>query len=62
MKRKKIKTKLFMGLSVIIIGFLISTSLLNTISTQALLDTNENQYDLDSFDRLDWKWIITEVS
>ncbi|MBA7532375.1 hypothetical protein ES705_24601 [subsurface metagenome] len=53
--------KLFMSLSVLIIGFLISTSLLNTISTQALLDTNENQYNIDSFDRSAWKWSTTEV-
>ncbi len=53
--------KLFMSLSVLIIGFLISTSLLNTISTQALLDNKDNQYKIDSFDRSTWKWFITEV-
>ncbi len=58
---KKKKMKLIMSLSVIIIGFLISTSLLNTFSTQAIIDTNENQYNIDSFDRFAWKWSTTEV-
>ena len=61
MIKKKIKTKLFMGLSVIIIGVLISSSSLNTISIQALLDANENQYNIDYFDSFTWKWSTTEV-
>jgi ribosomal protein L31 len=61
MKKKKIRMKLFMSLSVIIIVFLISASSLNNISTQALLETNENQYNFDSFDNSTWNWTITEV-
>ncbi|MHA1551492.1 MAG: hypothetical protein ACTSQC_06070 [Candidatus Heimdallarchaeaceae archaeon] len=61
MKKIKIKTKLLMSLSVIIIVFLISSSSLNTISTQALLDPNENQSNIDSFDSFDWKWTTTNV-
>jgi ribosomal protein L31/fibronectin type 3 domain-containing protein len=58
---KKIKTKLLMSLSALIIIFLMNASSLNIISTQALLDTNENQNNLDSFDRSAWKWSCTEV-
>ncbi len=61
MNKKKKKKKLFMSISVIIVVFLISTSLLSTTSTNALLDTNENQYNVDSFDRADWEWTTTEV-
>ncbi len=61
MKKKKIKTKLLTGLSVIIIGFLISASSLNIVGTKALIDTNENQYNFDSFDTYTWDWMITEV-
>jgi len=50
-----------MSLSVIIIGFLIGASSLNIVSTQAQLDTSENQHNIDSFDRFAWKWSTTEV-
>ncbi len=58
---KKIKTKLFMSLSVLIIGFLISTSLLNPSNTKALLEERQNQYNTDSFDSSAWKWSTTKV-
>ncbi|MHA1446954.1 MAG: hypothetical protein ACTSSN_09705, partial [Candidatus Heimdallarchaeaceae archaeon] len=58
---KKIKTKLIMGLSVLIIGFLVSTSSLNVNSTKALVEGQQDQYKLDSLDSSDWKWNITEV-
>ncbi|MHA1447008.1 MAG: hypothetical protein ACTSSN_09975 [Candidatus Heimdallarchaeaceae archaeon] len=58
---KKNKNKLFMGLSVLIIGFLISTSSLNIVSTKALLEGENNQYITESFDRFDWKWTFTEI-
>lgn len=50
-----------MGLSVLIIGFLISTSYLTVFSTKALLDTNENHFTTDSFDYSNWEWTTTEV-
>jgi hypothetical protein len=59
MKNKKMK--LCMSLSVIFIGVLISTSMLNSIGTQALTDTNKNQSKLDSFDRFAWEWSTTNV-
>ncbi|MCG3257903.1 MAG: hypothetical protein KAU62_17490, partial [Candidatus Heimdallarchaeota archaeon] len=59
MKNKK--NKLFIGLSVLIIGFLISTSSLNVISTQALVDENHNHYTIDSFVQSTLKWNATEV-
>ncbi|MHA1218621.1 MAG: hypothetical protein ACTSO5_08060 [Candidatus Heimdallarchaeaceae archaeon] len=58
---KKKKTKLSMSLSVFIIGFLISSSSLNTNSTKALVEGENNQFSTDSFDRSDWKWTTTEV-
>ena len=58
---KKIKTKLIMGLSVLIIGFLISASSQNMISIKALLEGEYNQYTIDSFDRSAWEWSTTEV-
>ena len=58
---KKKKTKLSMSLSVLIIGFLLSTSSLNIVSTKALLEGEYNQFNTDSFDRSDWKWTTTEV-
>jgi hypothetical protein len=61
MRKKKIKMKLLMSLSVFIIGFLISASSLNIVNTQALLDPTENQYNIDSFDSSAWNWTITEV-
>ena len=61
MKNNKIKMKLCMSLSVLLIGVLISTSFLNTNSTQALIDTNKNQYNLDSIDRFNWEWSTTNV-
>ena len=58
---KKKKKKLSMSLSVLIIGFLISTSSLNVPSTKALVEEKQNQYKMDSFDGITWKWNITEV-
>ena len=58
---KKIKTKLYMSLSVLIIIFLISTISLNIVSTNALLEQKHTQYTSDSFDRSAWKWSTTEV-
>ncbi|MHA1551488.1 MAG: hypothetical protein ACTSQC_06050 [Candidatus Heimdallarchaeaceae archaeon] len=58
---KKIKTKLFTSLSVLIISFLLSTSSLNAVSTKALINTNEDQFNTDSFDSSTWKWNTTEV-
>ncbi len=53
--------KLFMSLSVLFIGFLISTSSLNLNSTKALVEEKNDQFNTDSFDRSNWKWITTEV-
>ncbi len=50
-----------MSLSVLIIGFLISTSSQNMVSTKALLEEKNNQYINDYFDSSTWKWLITEV-
>ena len=61
MKNEKTKMKLCMSLSVLFIGVLISTSMLNTIGTQALIDINENQYNIDSIDRFAWEWSTTNV-
>ncbi|MCG3254558.1 MAG: hypothetical protein KAU62_00655 [Candidatus Heimdallarchaeota archaeon] len=58
---KKIKMKLSMSLSVLIIGFLISTSSLNVANTKALVEGENNQFNTDYFDRSTWKWSITEV-
>ncbi|MCE7748228.1 MAG: hypothetical protein GPJ51_07515 [Candidatus Heimdallarchaeota archaeon] len=58
---KKKKKKLSISLSVLIIGFLISTSSLNVLSTKALLEEKQNQYKMNSFDGITWKWNITEV-
>ena len=58
---KKKKTKLFMSLSVLIIGFLVTTNSLNIVSTQALLEEKYTQSNIDSFDRFAWKWNTTEV-
>ncbi|MCG3256617.1 MAG: hypothetical protein KAU62_11045 [Candidatus Heimdallarchaeota archaeon] len=58
---KKKKKKLSMSLSVLIIGFLVSTSSLSLVSTEALVEEKDNQYYTDSFDRSDWKWTTTEV-
>ncbi|MBY9000141.1 MAG: hypothetical protein KGD64_04445 [Candidatus Heimdallarchaeota archaeon] len=61
MKKKNMKTKLSMSFTVLIIYFLISTSSLNTVSTQALLEENKNSFNTDSFDQSTWKWTTTEV-
>ena len=58
---KKKKKKLSMSLSVLIIGFLISSSSLNTLSTKALVKESQNHYNTDYFDRSAWKWNTTEV-
>ncbi|MCE7748125.1 MAG: hypothetical protein GPJ51_06990 [Candidatus Heimdallarchaeota archaeon] len=58
---KKKKKKLSMSLSVLIIGFLLSTSSLNKVSTQALLEGENNQFNTDSFDQSTWKWSIRKV-
>ncbi len=57
---KKKKTKLFMSLSVLIIGFLISASSLNIVSTKALLD-EKHKYNTDSFSGSIWELDTTEV-
>ena len=57
---KKKKNKLFMSLSVLIIGFLISTSSLNVVNTKALVGEEYKQYN-DSFDSSAGKWTTTEV-
>ncbi len=59
MKNKK--KKLSMSLSVLIIGFLVGTSSLNTLDTNALVEQNNNHYTTDFFDRFTWKWNTTEV-
>ncbi len=59
MKNKK--NKLFIVLSVLIIGFLISTSSLNVISTKALDEKKHDHYTTDSFDYSTWEWTTTEV-
>ncbi len=59
MKNKK--KKLFMSLSILIMFFLVSSSSLNNPSSKALLEKEQNQYKLDSFDRSTWKWNTTEV-
>jgi len=61
MKTEKIKTKLFMSLSVLIVSFLISTSFLSIVSTKALLEEEYYLYRTDSFDRSAWIWSPTEV-
>ncbi len=53
--------KLSMSLSVLIIGFLITTSMLNVVNTKALVEEKHDQYNTDYFDRSTWKWSITEV-
>ena len=52
MKNKK--NILYISLNVLIIGFLISASSINNVSTQAILDTNENQLSNNSI-KLDWQ-------
>ncbi|MCG3257442.1 MAG: hypothetical protein KAU62_15170, partial [Candidatus Heimdallarchaeota archaeon] len=59
MKKKKMKLSISLGL--LIIGFLISTSILKINSTKALVEGEYDQYTIDSFDRFTWKWSITEV-
>ncbi len=61
MKKKKIKTKWNMSLSVIIICYLASATLLGTFSTQALQNTNEDQFRIDSSDIDPWYWSTTEI-
>ena len=58
---KKNKTKLSISLSVLFIGFLICSSSLNTLCTNALVEEKNSQYEIDSFDRFIWKWTTTEV-
>ena len=59
MKNKK--KMLFMSLSVLIIGFLMSSSSLNTLNSKALVEEKDNQYKIDSYDQFTWKWTSTEV-
>ena len=58
---KKIKTKLIMSLSVLIIGFLISTSSLNTINTKALVEEKNDDHNINSFDSSAWKWTTIKI-
>ena len=58
---KKKENKHIIVLCIFITGFLLSTSSLNTLSTKALQEREFDQYSLDSFDRSNWKWFITEV-
>ncbi len=58
---KKIKTKLIIGLSVLIIGFLINTSSQNMINTKALLEEEQYPYNVGSLDYTTWKWNTTEI-
>jgi len=58
---KKKKTKLIMGLSVLLIGFLVSASSLNINGTKALVEEEYNHYNIDSFDRFTWIMNTTEV-
>ncbi|MCG3254809.1 MAG: hypothetical protein KAU62_01910, partial [Candidatus Heimdallarchaeota archaeon] len=57
MKKKKIK--LSMILCVLIIGFLLSSSSLNINSTKNLVEGENNQFNIDSFDSS--AWTLTEV-
>ncbi len=58
---KKKRTKLFMCISFLIIGFLISTSSINTLNIIALVEEKNNYYTIDSLDQYTWKWNTTEV-
>lgn len=59
MKRRNIIQCFELGF--IIISLLIASSLLNPIRTKALLNTNDNSINVNSFDRFAWKWSTTEV-
>ncbi len=58
---KKKKDKLFVSLSVLLIVFLISSSSINTINTQALVEEKQDQYYTNSFDQSTWRWSTTKV-
>ena len=58
MKNKK--NKLFMSLGVLLICFLISSSL-NSISVASFVNENRNLNQINTFDKFDWFWILTEV-
>ena len=59
MKNKK--NKLFMSFSVLIIGFLLSSSSIDTFNPQALMEDTYDYSTTDSFERLPWKWNLTEI-
>ncbi|MCE7742853.1 MAG: hypothetical protein GOP50_10400 [Candidatus Heimdallarchaeota archaeon] len=61
MKKKNNKSKIFMGLSILIICFLISASSLNITSTNALVEEKNNQYNTDSTNGFIWELNTTEV-
>ena len=54
MKNKK--NKLFMSLGVLLICFLISSSL-NSISVASFVNENRNLNQINTFDKFDWFWI-----
>ena len=58
---KKKKTKSFMSLSILIIGFLISSSLLNSYKSADLIDKSENQLNSTCFEKSSWIWNTTKV-
>ena len=58
MNKKRKKT---ISLFVLIIGFLVSTSSINTFNTKALVDGTHDQYNLDSNDISILEWSMTEV-
>ena len=59
MKNKK--KILCMSLSVLIIGFLIGASALNTLITKAVVEEESNQHAIDSLYSSTWKWSTTKI-
>ncbi len=55
------KEKIFV-LSILVVGFLLSNSTVNTLSSKALLEEKQNySYKTNSSDDFAWKWNLTEV-
>ncbi len=57
----RIRKGLFLSVSVVMIGFLITSFVFYTSVTQALTEDKLNLFELNSYDRSSWKWTTTEV-
>ena len=58
---KKKKLKLSISICVFLISFLLSSSIFNSNTINALVEEKYNVFNKDSFDRFTWRWNTTEV-